>query len=196
MSKPTFLIFDTETHGLPKDYKLGPEHSDNWPRVLQIAWEVYDENFQLIERVCELIKPEGWTITDAFSLKNGFTTENNDLKGVPMKEMLQRFIARRTECAYSVAHNISFDAKILRAEMIRHNMVTEFTATKICTMNKSTKYCGLFSDKSSRFKWPKLEELHLKLFGYCFEGAHDGAADVAATAKCFFELLKRGIITL
>ncbi len=49
MSKPTFLIFDTETHGLPKDYKASPELSDNWPRVLQIAWEVYDEEFKLIE---------------------------------------------------------------------------------------------------------------------------------------------------
>lgn len=196
MSKPTFLIFDTETHGLPKDYKASPELSHNWPRVLQIAWEVYDENEQLIERVCELIKPEGWTITDAFSLKNGFTTENNDLKGVPMKEMLQRFIARRMECQYSIAHNISFDSKILRAEMFRYGMNTEFTATKVCTMMKSTSYCGLFSDKSSRFKWPKLEELHHKLFACGFEGAHDGAADVAATAKCFFELKRRGVITL
>lgn len=196
MSKPTFLIFDTETHGLPKDYKASPEDSNNWPRVLQIAWEVYDENFQLIERVCELIKPEGWTITDSFSLQNGFTTANNDLKGVSMKEMLQRFIARRMECQYSIAHNIAFDAKILRAEMFRYGMNTEFTATKICTMMKTTKYCGLFSDKSSRFKWPKLEELHFKLFGCGFEGAHDGAADVAATAKCFFECIKRGIILL
>lgn len=196
MQKPTYLIFDTETHGLPKDYKAPAQDSNNWPRVLQIAWELYDQQEQLIEKRCELIKPEGWTITDPFSLKSGFTTANNDLKGVPIKTILQEFIGRRLETTYSIAHNISFDSKIIRAEMFRLGMTTEFTATKICTMMKSTNYCGLFSDKSSKFKWPKLEELHQKLFGCKFDNAHDGAADVAATAKCFFELKRRGIIIL
>lgn len=47
-----------------------------------------------------------------------------------------------------------------------------------------------------RFKWPKLIELHRKLFGTGFDDAHDALADVKACGKCFFEMKRRGIIKL
>lgn len=195
-----YLIFDTETNGLPKDYKASAEDSNAWPRVIQLAWELWEENTQgipvLVEQRAEFIKPDGWVVPkEKFWIDKGYSTEYNDLHGVPLVPFLQEFIERRTNAKYSIGHNISFDSKILRAEMFRYGMTTEFKAEKICTMMKSTKYCGLFSDKSNKFKWLKLEELHNKLFGCNFEGAHNAAGDVAATAKCFFELKKRGVIT-
>jgi len=45
-------------------------------------------------------------------------------------------------------------------------------------------------------KFPTLEELHTVLFGENFQGAHDALADVRATAKCFFELLRRNVIEI
>jgi hypothetical protein len=39
-------------------------------------------------------------------------------------------------------------------------------------------------------------ELHRKLFGCDFEGAHDASFDVAATAKCFWELVRLGVIKI
>lgn len=37
-----YLFFDTETTGLPKNYKAPASDSDNWPRLVQIAWSIYD----------------------------------------------------------------------------------------------------------------------------------------------------------
>ena len=46
------------------------------------------------------------------------------------------------------------------------------------------------------FKFPKLVELHEKLFGTGIEDAHTALGDVKTTARCFFALLERGLIDL
>lgn len=59
-------------------------------------------------------------------------------------------------------------------------------------MLTATNYCripGLYG-----YKWPKLSELHIKLFGVDFDDAHDASVDINATEKCFWELKKRGLI--
>jgi hypothetical protein len=55
-------------------------------------------------------------------------------------------------------------------------------------MQASTEYCALPGNYGT--KWPKLQELHSKLFGSPFEGGHDALVDVRACAKCYFELRK------
>ena len=42
---------------------------------------------------------------------------------------------------------------------------------------------------------PRLAELHEKLFGKDFGDAHDASYDVAATARCFFGLLAKQVIS-
>jgi DNA polymerase-3 subunit alpha len=37
-----FLIYDTETTGLPKNYNAPLTDSDNWPRLVQLAWQLHD----------------------------------------------------------------------------------------------------------------------------------------------------------
>ena len=67
-----YLFFDTETTGLPANWKAPVTDVDNWPRVTQLAWQVYDEDGKLIRERCELIKPDGWVIPD-----EEFFIENN-----------------------------------------------------------------------------------------------------------------------
>ena len=62
-----------------------------------------------------------------------------------------------------------------------------------CTMIRSTDYCQL-PGRYGKYKWPKLEELHFKLFGESFEGAHDALADIRATMRCYYEMEKRGLV--
>ena len=38
-----YLIFDTETTGLPKRWDAPITDTDNWPRCIQIAWQLHDE---------------------------------------------------------------------------------------------------------------------------------------------------------
>lgn len=206
MNKKLFFFFDTETTGVPKNYNASAEDVDNWPRVTQLCYAVFDENEQLIKKHNTLIKPEGWTIPTVeelraqgnknpnFFVENNMSTERCEAEGYPIADVMDDFISDRLKADYSIAHNISFDSKILRAEMFRLGRREEFTAPKICTMMKSTQFCQLCTPGSNRFKWPKLEELHMKLFGCKFEGAHDASNDVMATVKCFFELKRRGVI--
>ncbi len=92
-----------------------------------------------------------------------------------------------------VAHNMSFDEMIIGAEFLRNKMVNSLdTRNKICTMHSTTNFCKL--DGPYGYKWPKLSELHYKLFSTGFEEAHDASVDITATAKCFWELRKRGEI--
>jgi hypothetical protein len=53
-------------------------------------------------------------------------------------------------------------------------------------MEKTINFCaiqGLYG-----YKFPKLSELHYKLFRTGFEEAHNAAVDIQATTKCFWEL--------
>jgi DNA polymerase III epsilon subunit-like protein len=190
-----YLFFDTETNGLPKDWKAPADQFDNWPRIIQLAYAVFDEKEQLIVKSCNLIKPDGWEIPKLkFWIDNGYSTEKNMEQGIPLRHALSSFVSHRTLSDYSIAHNMAFDSKIIRAEMIRMGLDMKFDSKKICTMNESTNFCQLPGARG--FKWPKLEELHRKLFGCDFTGAHDAMADVLATAKCFFELKKLNVIKL
>ena len=42
-----FLIFDTETTGLPKKWNSPLTDFDNWPRAVQIAWQIHAEDGKL-----------------------------------------------------------------------------------------------------------------------------------------------------
>ena len=60
-------------------------------------------------------------------------------------------------------------------------------------MQSSTNYCAI-PGFYGNYKWPTLDELHRKLFNTGFEDAHDASVDINATAKCFWELKRRGVI--
>jgi len=63
-----YLIFDTETTGLPKRWDAPISDVDNWPRAVQIAWQLHDDMGAVIEHQDYLIKPEGFNIPfDAFT---------------------------------------------------------------------------------------------------------------------------------
>lgn len=192
-----YVIFDSETNGLPADWKAPITDSANWPRMVQLAWGVYDENGKLLETHVYLVKPDGWVIPEELAEKlNGITTEMAECEGVGLATVLAVFFNSLTDDTTLVAHNISFDNKIIGAELVRLKSDTNLglwtRLPKICTMMTSTKFCAIPGPRGP--KWPKLEELYEKLFGDKISGAHHADVDTEATAKCFFELRKRQII--
>ncbi len=95
-----------------------------------------------------------------------------------------------------IGHNIKFDINALGAEFIRSGIETKFLEKKqVCTMRSSTGHLKLPGGRGGKFKPPKLIELYEYLFEEQFQQAHNAAADVEATARCFFELLRRKIIS-
>ena len=190
-----FLIFDTETTGLPKNYKAPLTDSDNWPRMVQLAWQLHDETGKLTEARSYIVKPEEYTIPYAAEKVHGISTEKALEKGKDLIWVLEEFNQALKQTRFLVGHNIDFDISIVGAEYFRKNISTRFLKlTTIDTMQDSTDYCALPGGKGGKFKWPNLSELHQKLFGEGFDEAHNAAADVMATARCFLELLRIGVI--
>jgi DNA polymerase III epsilon subunit-like protein len=190
-----YLFFDTETTGLPINWKAPVSDVDNWPRVTQLAWQVYDEDGKLIRERCNLIKPDGWEIPkEAFFIDNNMSTERCEREGVRMLDILEDFVEQVGNADYLIAHNMAFDDKVIGAEMIRANLAFGSEPKKVCTMQESIDFCKIPPFKWGNYKWPKLIELHEKLFNEGFDGAHDALADVKACARSFFELKKRSII--
>ena len=188
-----YLFFDTETTGLPKNYKAPITDSENWPRMVQIAWQQYDLKKNLIAEKMYIIKPEGYKIPKEASDVHGITTERAYEEGEDLTMVLNEFRKAMLNSKILIAHNISFDERIVGAEFVRKK--TQSLAKKlprIDTMTESTDYCKL-SGKYG-YKWPNLTELHTKLFGKAFDDAHDALGDVKACADCFFELKKLNVI--
>lgn len=195
--EPYFIVLDTETNGKILDYKLPCENVDNYPRLSQLSYKIYDGNAKLIKTFNEFVIPTGWVFpNEKFFIENADIKKNFEI-GKPVKEVLQEFIKDRLSCSYIVAHNINFDTKVMRAEMIRAGFLVEFKAKKYCTMMKSISYCKIpFPSGKKGNKYPSLTELYNHLFKGTFDGAHDSMNDVDACAKCFFELINRKVIVL
>jgi DNA polymerase III alpha subunit (gram-positive type) len=190
-----YLFFDTETTGLPKNYNAPVTDSDNWPRMVQIAWQMYDENHNVVESKEYVIKPEGYIIPKAVSDLHRVTQERAEEEGQDLEMVLNEFREAMIKSKYLVAHNISFDEKIVGAEFIRKKIEKlPFKIERLDTMKIGTSYCKLPGRRG--YKWPKLMELHEKLFDEGFEEAHDALVDVKALAKCFFEMVRLGLIKI
>lgn len=188
-----YLFFDTETTGLPRNWKAPVTNLNNWPRLVQLAYLFYDENGNKISGGDFIIKPDGFIIPAAVTRIHGISHEKAVNEGVLLNDVLLNFQSLIEEAEVLVAHNMSFDEKIVGAEFLRVGMTNSIPAKrKICTMQSTTSFCGL--DGPYGYKWPKLSELHYKLFRTGFEEAHNAAVDINATAKCFWELRRLGKI--
>jgi DNA polymerase-3 subunit alpha len=190
-----FLIFDTETTGLPKNYNAPLTDFDNWPRLIQLAWQIHDLAGELIDVKNFLIKPDGFVIPRGAEKIHGISTERAENEGLPLRLVLKEF-NKALEAAHVVAgHNLEFDNNIVGAEFLRMDMQTTlFDRRMVDTIPVSTQYCQLPGGKGGAYKWPTLEELHVKLFNEKFEAAHNASADVQATTRCFLELIRIGLI--
>jgi len=188
-----YLFFDTETTGLPRNWKAPVTNVNNWPRMVQLAWLLYDASGTLLEREDQVIQPDGYTIPAEAESVHGISTRRAMEEGEDLIVVLSKFEERIQKADYLVAHNMSFDEKIAGAEFLRvglHNPIPE--KERICTMTTTTAFCGI--EGPYGYKWPRLSELHQKLFGEAFEEAHNAAADIQATGRCFWELRDRGLI--
>lgn len=188
-----YLVFDTETTGLPKNYQAPLDDFDNWPRLVQLAWQFYDGDGNLWEEENLIIKPEGFVIPEEAAKIHRISQERALTEGLPLNEVLQKFSEAIKRADFLVGHNIDFDNNIVGSEFLRNSIANQLAeAKKICTMKLGVDICRLPGRMG--FKWPNLNELHLCLFQENFSDAHDAMIDVRACARCFFEMKTRGLV--
>ena len=193
-----YLIFDTETTGLPKSWTAPISDVENWPRCVQIAWQLHDDMGRLSERQDFLITPEGYDIPFESQQIHGISTALAEAQGVPISEALNAFISALSRTSFVVGHNVGFDCNIIGAELHRlqiDNPLLRLPVLDTCTEQTAT-LCQIPGGRGGRFKLPTLTELHAHLFGSPFEEAHNATADVAATTRCFLELVRNRVFSL
>jgi DNA polymerase III epsilon subunit-like protein len=189
------LFIDTETTGLPK-YSATTD-TEKWPRIVQLAWSLYDTEGNRESQNSFIIYPTDFTIPIDSARIHGITTERAKKEGLSLHKVLPQFNTDIEKSKTIVAHNLDFDLPIIKTEFLRCRMTTNLAEKqKFCTMKTPgiVSYCKIPNSSGTRNKWPKLTQLHLHLFETEFSGCHDAGADVETCAKCYFELRRRGII--
>ncbi|WP_442267500.1 DNA polymerase III subunit alpha [Tenacibaculum sp. ZS6-P6] len=187
-----YLIFDTETTGLPKSWNAPITDTDNWPRAIQIAWQLHDEMGRLIEHNDFLIKADGFNIPFDAERIHGISTELANEQGIGLAEGLDLFNKALKKTKFVVGQNVGFDVNIMGCEFHRlgiENNLTELPVLDTCT-ELTASMCQIPGGRGGKFKLPTLTELHQHLFGVGFNEAHNATADVEATTRCFLELLR------
>ena len=187
-----YLIFDTETTGLPKNWRAPISDIDNWPRCIQIAWQVHDEMGVLLESKSYIVKPKDFDIPYESEKIHGISTELAYEEGVDLEEVLTEFNNSVSKSKFIIGHNVNFDLNVIGCEFYRNNITSNIELTDVldtCT-ELTAELCKLPGGRGGKFKLPTLTELHEFLFQSSFKEAHNATADVEATARCFLELIR------
>lgn len=188
------LFFDTETTGLPdRDRRIRSDPS-SWPRLVEVGWILSDDQGEEISGESYLILPEGFEIPRRATEIHGISTADARAEGTRMREVLEAFCRAATEADLLVAHNLSFDMRIILAELIRADMRDLFPVRPgICTMRSSTRFCALPGRFGKGFRAPSLAHLHYLLYASTPEKSHRALADARACAACYFGLIRKQV---
>ena len=131
-----YLIFDTETTGLPKNWKAPITDTDNWPRCVQIAWQLHNEMGELIEDQNYLIKPDDYEIPYESQKIHGISTELAIKEGSNLGEVLEKFNSSIKKSSFIIGHNIDFDINVIGCEFYRtgiENILNNVKLLDTCT---------------------------------------------------------------
>ena len=192
-----YLIFDTETTGLPKRWDAPITDVNNWPRCIQIAWQLHDAFGKILDHQDYLVKPDGFNIPYDAERIHGISTELAEAEGVSLSEVLEKFNLALSQTQFIVGQNLGFDVNIMGCEFHRMGVNSQMSILPVldtCT-EVTASLLRLPGGRGGKFKLPTLTELHSYLFQTPFAEAHNATADVEATSRCFFELIRQEVFT-
>jgi DNA polymerase III epsilon subunit-like protein len=175
------VVFDVETTGLPKKRNRPFTEFDNWPHVVQMSWLVYNSDKGEIESINDYIVklPEDVSIPEEAVKIHGITNKKMREHGENILDVLMEFKRDISNSNVLVAHNLDFDTSIISVELLRNNLrnaIYFYRGEKYCTMHKTKKLFG---------RWPKLMNLHKKLFNTIPKNLHNSLIDVYVCFRCF-----------
>lgn len=190
-------VFDAETTGLP-DFKARSSDPKQ-PHLVQLAVVTFTDDGADLPNECVIIKPDGWIIPPETVAIHGITQERAMDEGVREEDAVALFLMGIGRASTRVAHNISFDDRIMRIAMTRAGLDRGFIEAmeardKYCTCNSAKPIVNLPpTDRMMAVgmngpKPPSLIECMKHLFGEELPGAHDALVDARACAKIFFHI--------
>ena len=195
------LVFDTETTGLPSDRNASIRDVTKWPHIIQLSYILYDVDMQ--KTLCcvdDIIKlDDNVEISEKSIELHKITRSISNRKGILISEAINNFNMVLETADVVVAHNLSFDKKMIMVECVRLNTKQYFTNSsgkgvkEYCSMKNSVELCKIerVNSKGEKYyKYPTLSELHNYLFGHYPENVHDSMADVLICLRCYYKMFK------
>ena len=167
---------------------------------------ITDKQFKFEDVKDYIIKREGFDITN--EKFHGITNDISNEKGISINEVLNEFFYYLRSVDKLIGHNIEFDINMIKVALLRiiNNISVSSQQIKlykqylhyilnydniICTLKDSISFCNIqLLDKTGKpyLKYPKLCELHEKLFNKSPNNLHNSFNDILVTLRCFMKL--------
>jgi len=203
------LIFDTETTGLPKSRVINQDTLHLWPHIVQLSYIMYDDDTNdIIVMEDNIIKTASdVVISEDSTAIHGITRDISQTRGINLDNALNGFFDALKKADVLVGHNVSFDINIVDVELLRmiYDSPPEISAKELtliktklfllrnykniyCTMQNSIELCAIkVVGKTGREynKFPRLNELHQKLFDTTPNNLHNSLNDILVTLRCY-----------
>jgi DNA polymerase III subunit epsilon len=162
--------------------------------LVQLAGILCNEDTrEVIDTIDVIIKPNGWVITPENAAIHGTTHEIAEANGIDEAQAIQRFL-EMCEGATRVAHNRTFDQRIIRIGMKRYGhseAALELWAQSEnhrCTMLQAKPIMKMEPKNRYGFKSPKLSEAFKYFTGNDLEDAHTAMADAHACMLVYWAM--------
>ena len=192
--KDHLLFVDTETSGIPRDWSKPYSTRGNWPHIAQLAWVVYTREGVEVKAENHYILPNDYDHDPdpAAGSVHGLTSEFLQKHGESRHAVMQALHRDLTQYQPQVvAHFMQLDYHMVGVGFHRAGLTNPMLGLPMfCTMRATG---PLLRHSSQGFL--RLGELHQRLFKEPQPREHDALADAYATARCFFEMQRQGIIT-
>lgn len=186
------LFFDTETTGLPQFGE--PSDSPEQPHLTQIAAVLaHAETREELASIDLTIKAEAWEVPEEVARLNQITTDYCNAVGVGEENALELFLDLVHNAKTVVAHNSTFDQRIIRIAMKRYSYsdaaLIEWAEKErhFCTMQASKHEVRALNVKGN-LKNPSLEEAYKHYTGKTLENAHTAIADTRACMEVYWAM--------
>lgn len=198
----TALFYDSETQNLPL-WHMPSEHPEQ-PHLVQLAACLVDlDKREVISSMDVIIEPDGWVIPAEVSAIHGITTEYAAAHGVSELIAVHMFMAMWARAQRRIAHNESFDARIMRIALMRFSdevlpnpdhwkagtaECTQILSTPICKIPPTAK---MIAARRNHHKSANLGEAYQFFMGKPLDGAHRAMVDVAACMDVYWAIQDR-----
>jgi DNA polymerase III subunit alpha len=205
-----FLVFDTETTGLPQTKFISPYTLHQWPHIVQFSYVIYDSSLNdiIVSKDYVIKLPESIIISDESTKIHNITNEISQKSGIPIDEVINEFFYYLRSVDRLIGHNIEFDINMIKVALLRiinsvslskeqlklykndFHYLTNYKNVS-CTLKDSIQFCNIqLIDKNGKpyLKYPKLVELHEKLFNISPTNMHNSFNDILVTLRCFMKL--------
>ncbi len=191
------VVFDTETQNLPR-FKL-PSSDPTQPHLVQLAAELCDPAGAVLESMNVIIRPDGWTIPAEAAAIHGISTERALDEGIPEVDAVAMFLVLSGRAGLRVAHNLSFDDRIMRIAMLRAGIERAQIerierGPSACTLKLADAIMKLPPTERmvaagfTKSKPPNLAEALMHFVQETHDKAHDAMADVIACRRIYFAI--------